>query len=365
MTDATPQAPERQSKLNRRMILLVGIPVLALIGAAAAYLMGGRYVSTDNAYVAAQKIIVTPSVAGRVISIAVTEGQRVKPGDPLFVIDPGSYELAVKEADAHLAQTITGFESLGITLKSVDRQIELAKETLTLRQADSDRKTDLLATKAASKNDVDSANIALASARNALEALLAQKATTLAQLQGNADLVLDDYAPYVEAKAARDRAIRDFDGTVVRASIAGVATQVSSIQLGRYLTPGTSVLALVADEHPWIMANPKETDLTYIREGQSVAISIDAYPGRIWHGTLASLSPGTGAEFAVLPAQNASGNWVKVIQRVPIRIEFTDGGDLTLLRTGMSAQVEIDTGHVRTLASILGFTSAAHAEVKK
>jgi membrane fusion protein (multidrug efflux system) len=134
MNDSTPPMTERQSKLSRRMILLVGIPTVAIIGAAAAYLMGGRYVSTDNAYVAAQKIIVTPSVAGRVISIAVTEGQRVKPGDALFVIDPGSYELAVKQADAHLAQTITGFESLGITLKSTDRQMELAKETLNLRQ---------------------------------------------------------------------------------------------------------------------------------------------------------------------------------------------------------------------------------------
>ena len=362
MNDSTPPMTERQSKLSRRMILLVGIPTVAIIGAAAAYLMGGRYVSTDNAYVAAQKIIVTPSVAGRVISIAVTEGQRVKPGDALFVIDPGSYELAVKQADAHLAQTITGFESLGITLKSTDRQMELAKETLNLRQADSDRKTDLLATKATSKNDVDSANIALANARNALEALVAQRATTLAQLQGKADLVIEDYAPYIEAKAARDRAIRDFDGTTVRASIAGVATQVPSIQLGRYLTPGTPVLALVADEHPWVMANPKETDLTFLQEGQPVTISIDAYPGRVWHGKVASLSPGTGAEFAVLPAQNASGNWVKVIQRVPVRIEFTDGADLTMLRTGMSAQVEIDSGHIRSIASIFGFVSSAHAE---
>ena len=173
--------------------------------------------------------------------------------------------------------------------------------------------------------------------------------------------MIDDYAPYIEAKAARDRAVRDFDGTIVRASISGVATQVPSIQLGRYLTPGTPVLALVADEHPWIMANPKETDLTYLHAGQSVSISIDAYPGRNWHGTVASLSPGTGAEFAVLPAQNASGNWVKVIQRVPVRIEFVDGGDLTSLRTGMSAQIEIDSGHIRSLLSIFGLSAAAHA----
>jgi membrane fusion protein, multidrug efflux system len=361
MSEQSPLGETRQTRLNRRLLLLVGVPTIAVIGAAIVYAMGGRYVSTDNAYVAAQKTIVTPSVAGRVISIAVIEGQRVKPGDPLFMIDPGSYELAVKQAEAHLAQTVTAFESLGISLKSLDRQIELAKETLNLRQADADRKADLLATKATSKNDVDSASIALATARNVLEALLAQRETILAQLQGKPDLSLEDYAPYDEAKAARDRALRDLDSTTVRASLDGVATQVSSIPLGRYLMPGTPVLALVADKNPWIIANPKETDLTYVREGQPVSITVDAFPGREWHGKVASLSPGTGAEFAVLPAQNASGNWVKVIQRVPVRIEFTEAGDLSLLRTGMSAQVEIDSGHVRSLASMLPFTSTAHA----
>jgi len=362
MSDEPVLSPQRKSGLNRRLILLVGVPVIALVGAAAAYLMGGRYVSTDNAYVAAQKVIVTPSVAGRVLSVAVAEGQHVKPGDPLFVIDPGSYRLMVEQAEAHLAQTITGFETLGITLKSLERQMALAHETLALRQADAERKTELLATKAASKSDVDGATIALANARNALEALEAQRATTLVQLQGKPDLVIGEYAPYLEAKAARDRAVRDLEGTTVRASMAGVATQVPSIQLGRYLTPGTAVLVIVADDHPWIIANPKETDLTWLREGQHVAITVDAFPGRSWQGTVASLSPGTGAEFAVLPAQNASGNWVKIVQRVPVRIEFEGAADLALLRSGMSAQVEIDSGRVRSLASVLGLAAVAHAE---
>ncbi len=361
MSDVTHKVNERDTRVNKRLILLIGVPFVALIGACLLYLSGGRYISTDNAYIAAQKVMVTPSVPGRVISVAATEGQRVHPGDALFVIDPASYALVVKQAEAHLAQTVTGFETLGISLDSLDRQVGLAKETLALRQADSDRKMELLAIKAASRNDVDSATIALSSARTALETLMQQRAMALAQLQGKPDLTLVEYAPYVEAKAALDRAVRDLDGTTVRASIAGVATQVSSIQMGRYLVPGTAVLAIVQDDRPWIVANPKETDLTFVHEGQSVSITVDAYPGRVWHGKVASLSPGTGAEFAVLPPQNASGNWVKVVQRVPVRIEFPETPELHDLRSGMSAQVEIDSGHIRTIASMLGLSAGAQA----
>ena len=359
MTDSPSMPSKRQAMFNKRIVLLVGVPLVALAGAAAVYLAGGRYISTDNAYIAEQKVIVTPSVSGRIISIVVAEGQHVNPGDPLFVIDPSSYELIVKQADARLAQTMSTFETLRISLSSLDRQVSLANETLALRQADSDRKAELLATKAASRNDVDSATIALSSARTVLESLLQQRATTLAQLQGNLDLRIDDYAPYLEAKAARDRALRDLESTTVRASIAGIATQVTAIQMGRYMTPGSAVLALVDDGHPWVVANPKETDLTYVHQGQPVSITVDAYPGRVWYGKVASLSPGTGAEFAVLPPQNASGNWVKVVQRVPVRIEFSQGNDVRDLRSGMSVQVEIDSGRIRTVGSLLGLAAVA------
>jgi membrane fusion protein (multidrug efflux system) len=359
MSDDTALAPTRKTRLTRRMFLLVCVPVLVLLGALIAYLMGGRYVSTDNAYLVAQKVIVTPSVAGRVIAITVAEGQHVKPGDPLFRIDPTVYEIALAGAEAHLVETKTAFDTLRASFASLDRQIALAQQTLALRQADTDRKADLLASKAGSRTDADNAAVALSTARSALELLEEQRATTLIQLQDKPDLALEDYAPWREAKAAHDRARKDLDSTVVRASIEAIATQVPSIQLGRYLTPGTAVLALVEANRPWIVANPKETDLTYVMEGQAVTITVDAYPGRVWHGKVASLSPGTGAEFAILPPQNASGNWVKVVQRVPVRIEFSEGADLQALRSGMSAQVEIDTGHHHSLAGLLGWSAAA------
>lgn len=338
---------ERARMLRLRMMLLVVVPTVLIFIAVIVYAFGGRYISTDNAYVTAQKALVTPSVAGRVISVSVTEGQHVQPGDVLFQIDPESYRLAMEQADAKMKSAQSSFETLRVTVKSMERQVELAKETLQLREEDYNRKAELAASKTLSKNDVDTASIALATSRSALEMLQQQYEAARAQLLGNPDLALEEFPPYADAKAAFGRAKRDYDATTVRALMAGVATQVPSVQLGRYLTPGGAVMAIVDDKKPWVIANPKETDLTYLREGQKVTITVDAFPSLSWTGTVASLSPGTGAEFAVIPPQNASGNWVKVVQRVPVRIEFDSNSNLSLLKSGMSAQVEIDSGHRR------------------
>jgi membrane fusion protein (multidrug efflux system) len=151
-----------------------------------------------------------------------------------------------------------------------------------------------------------------------------------------------------------DQAQRDFDHTVVTAPIDGTATQVDNIQLGRYVTAGMPVFSVVDDAAPWVDANPKETDITWLRTGQKVDINVDSFPDRTFHGTVQSVSPGTGAQFAILPPQNANGNWVKVVQRVPVRIVFDPGQDVSLLRAGMSVTVDIDTGRRRTFASLLG-----------
>ncbi|NBU14442.1 MAG: HlyD family secretion protein [Alphaproteobacteria bacterium] len=352
MNDGVEGSVERHKKLRLRIVLLVGVPLVAALIAGGTWLMGGRYVTTDNAYVAAQKAVITPSVAGRVANVFVTEGQTVKPGDPLFTIDPVSYELILIQAEARLAGAVSTFETLKGSLDSLIRQIGMARETLALRQADFDRKAELLQSKAASRNDVDAATLALTAARSALEMLLQQQTAALSQIQGHPDLSLADFAPYREALAARDKAKRDFDATTIRAPMAGIATQVPAVQPGRYLMPGASALVIVDAAHPWITANPKETDLTHLREGQKVKVEIDAYPGRVFAAHLASLSPGTGAEFALLPAQNASGNWVKVVQRVPIRIEFDDLLASKDLRAGMSATIEVDTGYSRLFGTM-------------
>jgi membrane fusion protein (multidrug efflux system) len=351
-------ARRRRSRKALRKLLLIVVPAIAVAGGVYFYLQGGRFVGTDNAYVAAQKVIITPEVSGKVVSIAVQEGQAVKVGDPLLKIDPSTYQIAQQAAEAQVAKVRTEFNTLKATLGSVNRQLDLAQQTLTLRQADLSRKTELLNTRSGSRAEVDTAEIAVTAARGQLEQLQQQKATITSQLQGNPDLPLEAFPPYREAQAALERARHDLERTVLRAPISGVATQVSSIQMGRFLDSGNAIFSIIAQDHPWVEANPKETDLTWLKPGQPVSITVDAYPSRVWHGHVGSISPGTGAQFAILPPQNASGNWVKVVQRVPIRIEFDGGENTQELRAGMSTNVEIDTGRQRTLASLFGFGSA-------
>jgi membrane fusion protein (multidrug efflux system) len=342
-----------------RLTLLVLIPALVGLVALSYYLLGGRYVSTDNAYVGAQKVLITPEVSGKVVRIAVVEGQRLKPGDELLAIDAEPYRFTAQEAEARLVRVRSDFAALKAGLASLARQIELSRQTLAAARADFDRKTRLLGDRISSPSDLDKARVALASAQLQLEQLEQQERTARIQLLGDRDLAIEKYPQFIEATVALERARRELANTVLRAPVAGVATQVSSIQMGRYLTAGMAVFSIVGSDTLWIDANPKETDLTHVRPGQAVTITVDAFPDRRWEGTVGAISPGTGAQFAILPPQNAAGNWIKIVQRVPMRIEFAAGQDLRRLRAGMSATVEIDTGRHGRLASMLGGASAA------
>ncbi|GGH17787.1 multidrug resistance protein A [Alsobacter metallidurans] len=364
LSDASAAAPQAQAappprkRRGLRFALFFIIPAIAAVGGGYAYLHGGRFITTDNAYVGAQKVLVTPEVSGKVARILVEEGQRLSPGDELFEIDQTSYRIAVQEAQAHLGKVSTDFDTLKASAKSLESQLQLARQTLQLRQADYGRKQDLLASRAGSRAELENSEITVAAARSQVEMLQQQQATALSQLNGDPNLPIEGFAPWMEAKAALDRAQRNLSLTVLRAPIAGVATQVSSIQMGRYLDSGAPVFSIVADDKPWVDANPKETDLTYVQAGQAAEITVDAYPDRVWRGHVGSISPGTGAQFAILPPQNASGNWVKVVQRVPVRIEFDAGQDVAALRAGMSTNVSIDTKRQRSLAGLLGLSGA-------
>ncbi len=351
--------PARGKFMLRRLFLLVVVPALVALGVLWFYLSGGRYIATDNAYVGAQKVLITPDISGKVKTIAVREGQHVNVGDVLFEIDPASYETAVAQVEARLAGAEANYQNLRATFESLAKQIDLANQLLTLRQADLQRKNDLLSSRSGSKADVDSSQIAVAAARTQLELLQQQYRVTLATLRGRADLPVDEFPAYMEAKAALDQARRDLANTVLKAPISGIATQVTAIQMGRRLSAGTPVFSIVSDTDLWIDANPKETDITFLRIGQPVSIGVDTFPDRTWQGEVAAISPGTGAEFAILPPQNASGNWVKVVQRVPVRIAFSGGQSTDVLRAGMSAIVKIDTGRQRSLQVLLGL----HADV--
>ncbi|KAB2914430.1 MAG: HlyD family secretion protein [Hyphomicrobiaceae bacterium] len=342
-----------------RMMLMLIIPAFVAVVGLFLYITSGRYITTDNAYVGAQKVLITPEVSGKVVRIAVSEGQLLKPGDELFAIDPEPYRLAAQEAEARLARVKTDFENLKSSFASLGKQIELSRQSVAASQADFDRKTSLLRDRISTPSDLDRSRVALVAAKAQLEQLLQQEAAARIQLLGDPRLPIEKYPQYMEATAALDRAKRDLANTVLRAPIAGTATQVTSIQMGRYLTAGTAVFSVIGTDTVWVDANPKETDLTYVRPGQRVTITIDAFPNREWRGTVAAISPGTGAQFAILPPQNAAGNWIKIVQRVPVRIEFERGQDLRRLRSGMSAYVEIDTGRRGRIVSLFGSRAEA------
>jgi membrane fusion protein (multidrug efflux system) len=330
-----------------RMILLVGLPALAVLIGAVFYLMGGRYISTDNAYVGAQKVLITPEISGRIIHVAIVEGQHVKPGDELFTLDPVPYRLVLETAQAKTAAARADYSKAKTNLASLNKLVDLSAKNVDLKQRDLDRKTTLVKSQAGSQADVDTAAAAMVTAQLESQFTVQQRDTTLSLLLGNPDLPLAQFPEYAQAKAALDQAERDSNHTVIRAPISGTATQVDNIQLGRFVPAGTPVLSVIDDQAPWVDANPKETDITYLRVGQPATLDIDSFPDHTFKGHVVAVSPGTGAQFSILPPQNATGNWVKVVQRVPLRIAFDKEEDTHLLRSGMSVVVDIDTGHSR------------------
>ncbi len=344
----------------RRFLLLVVLPLAAAAGGLTLYLHGGRYVTTDDAYVGAQKVLITPDISGKIDKVVVKEGQRVKDGDELFEIDPVPFRLAVAQAKASLEQTRVTYDNLVANIKIYGQMLDLAQQGIDLKQRDVERKQSLVKNNVGSQLDLDNASTALVTAGAQAQYIKQQLSNAKMQLLGNADLPLEEFPPYAQAKATLDQAQRNLDHTVMRAPMAGIATQVDQIQLGRYVTAGTPVFSVIDVANPWVDANPKESDFTHVAVGQPVTLEVDAFPDHVFKGSIGSLSPGTGAQFAILPPQNATGNFVKVVQRVPVRIYFDPNDRLVgKLKAGMSVTASIDTGHSRSLAALLGLRPAA------
>jgi membrane fusion protein, multidrug efflux system len=343
----------------RRMFLLVVVPLLALVAGLIFYLNGGRYVTTDDAYVGAQKVLITPDISGKIINVAVREGQSVATGDIMFQIDPVPFQLALAQARAKLDDAKTSHDNLIANVKLYAQTIEIVNSGIALKQRDVERKSALVKSNAGSQLDLDNSGTALVTAQAQLQLVKMQSSTALNQLLGNPELPLEAFPAYMQAKAVLDDAQRNLDLTTVRAPMDGIATQVEQIQLGRFVMAGGPVFSVIDTSKPWVDANPKESDFTYVAVGQPVTIDVDAFPNHVFKGTIGSLSPGTGAQFAILPPQNATGNFVKVVQRVPMRIYFdSDDKYVQRLKAGMSAYTTIDTGHRRSLAALLGFAPA-------
>jgi membrane fusion protein (multidrug efflux system) len=352
-------APQRSRLGGRRLLrwALLGLgPVALIVGGLAWYLAGGRWVATDNAYVRADMVNVATDVSGIVASVAVKDNQRVAAGDVLFRLDEEPFRLALARAEAELKQVADDVAAQRAAYRQKQEEIRLADSTIAFAEREFQRQADLVKRSVVSQAQYDRAQHDLDTARQQRAALGQALAGLAAALGGGPDTPVEQNPRYLAAQAARDRAARDLRQAVVRAPIAGVTANVAQLQPGEYLPAGQAAFSLVSADHLWVDANPKETELTHVKAGDLATITVDTYPGRVWHGHVASLSPASGAEFALLPAQNTTGNWVKVVQRIPVRVELEPQPDAPPLRAGMSVTVDIDTGHGRSLAGLFGGT---------
>jgi membrane fusion protein (multidrug efflux system) len=345
-------AQRKPAKRLPRVLLLLG-PLLLLGAGLWIYLAGGRYVSTDNAYVRADKLSVTADIPGTVAEVLVGENERVQRGQVLFRLDPEPYQIALAGAEAQLGVTRNEIATLQATFGQSLAQIEQAKTDVGFYETSYQRQLDLSRRGVGAQAALDEARRDLEAARDRLLVSERQTEAALAQLGGRPEGRIEDNPRFRQAQAQVEKARRDVSHTAVAAPMDGIVTKVDSLQVGEYLPAAQAAFSLVATDHVWIEANLKETDLTYLKVDDPADVKVDAYPGRDWRGSVASISPATGAEFSVLPAQNASGNWVKVVQRVPVRLRVDVPADAPSLRSGMSVEVSIDTGHERSFGDLV------------
>lgn len=348
----------RKDRNRLRLTLMVGGAVLVAVVSGYFWFAGGRYVSTDNAYVRAAKLMVSTDVSGIVSEVNVKEGQHVKAGDVLFRVDPKPFQIAADSAKAELELTALNINAMKQDYRRILSDIASQQAQVDLAQANYDRAAKLVKSGSTSKANYDRTKYALESGQKQLQSLKDQAKVQLAKIGGKPDLPVTEHPQYLQAKAHLEELERQLNHTVVRAPFGGIVTQVAALQPGTYLVSQTAALtntgavALVSTDDIWVEANMKETDLTWVKIGDKVDIYVDTYPDRIWTGTVQSISPATGAEFSILPAQNSSGNWVKVVQRIAVKVKIDRKPEDPPLRAGMSTTVEIDTGHRRTLSDL-------------
>lgn len=333
---------------NRRA-LLIGGPVILFLVIAFFYLTGGRYVSTDDAYIQAARVDISTEVSGRIRKINVRDNQHVKKGEILFELDTPRFQIAVRDARAQLAAALLKIPALKATYRQRLADEAAAKSTLAFQQRELERQIRLQAQGISSRAQLDQARNSFQSNQQQLAAAEQQTASALADLGGNADAAPESQPVVRQAQATLDRALLELSYTIIRAPMDGVVAKVDQIQVGDHVNAATPLFALMSDSNVWVEANFKETDLTHMRPGQKATFSVDAFPGRSFTGTVTSTSPGTGSSFSLLPPENASGNWVKVVQRLPVRLSI-DNPDNLPLAAGMSVDAEVDTEHHRALA---------------
>jgi membrane fusion protein (multidrug efflux system) len=349
MSHADAEAQPRNWIGRHRRFLLIGGPILILLVVLVVYLMGGRYVSTDDAYIQAARAEISTEVSGRIAEIDVRDNQTVHKGQVLFRLTTRSFDIAVAGAKARLADALLKVPSLQAAYRQRLADRAAARTALAYATRELARQTRLEKQGISSRAQLDQARTNVQSARQQLAAASEQAAGALAELGGDPAASPDSLPLVRAARAALDHALLEKSYTVVRAPMDGIVAKVEQIQVGDHVNAATPLFALMSDKDIWVEANFKETDLTYMRPGQRATFSVDAYPGRDFTGRVVSTSPGTGSSFSLLPPENSSGNWVKVVQRLPVRLSI-DRQPGVPLAAGMSVVAEVDTGHRRSLA---------------
>jgi membrane fusion protein, multidrug efflux system len=337
--------PARRPLRQRlRLPLMILGPALVLLVAAWWYLTSGRYVTTDDAYIQAARTMVSADVSGRVVAVAVHDNERVSRGQVLFRLDDKTFRIAVEEAKAALASARLNVKAMQATYNQKLADLKAAEETLAYQQREHDRQRQLVVNGNAARSTFDQVQNAMQVAHQKVMSAQSDLANMLAQLGGNPALSVDEHPSVQKAQAALDKAEYDLERTVIRAPENGIVTKVEQLQVGSYVNTATPVFPMISDR-VWVEANFKETELTHMRPGQIATVEIDTYPDAVLEARVESLSPGTGLTFSLLPAENATGNWVKVVQRLPVRLSLLKPPADLPLHAGLSATVEVDTHH--------------------
>jgi membrane fusion protein (multidrug efflux system) len=347
------RSPARFRSRVLRPVLMAGGVAAVLAGGLAWWLHGGRYVSVDDAYLRAAKLLVATDVSGIVARVNVHEGQTVHRGETLLELDAKPFRITLDGARAALAQTALDIAAMKRDYQHAQRDIDAGTAQMQSDREHYQRFAGLVHGGAVTQAETDDARFKLAADEQSVDGLRAQAQMLLAKLGGDAAIDAAKTPAYQQAQSRVDEAQRELAHTRLIAPFDGVVTQVENVQPGMYLGAASPAFALVSSDDIWAEGNPKETELTWVVPGQHVSVHVDTYPGRDWSGVVESISPAAGSEFSVLPAQNTSGNWVKVVQRIPLRVRLEAQKDAPALRAGMSVVLDIDTGHTRHLSDLL------------
>jgi membrane fusion protein (multidrug efflux system) len=345
-------APRKRGKL--RYLVMAAVPLALVAGGSYVWVTGGRYQETENANLRQPRVTMASEIAGRITAVNLAENQLVHAGDLLFAVEAEPYRIALAQSDAALASARLNVEQLRASLGGAEAQQRSAQSEVAYLEGELERQSALSGKGVTTQSSLDTARRNLVKARDAERAAAQAVIGAKAALGGKPELPTDAHPSVLSAQAARDKAAYQLAQTEVRAPADGIISQASSFKPGQFVAAGSSLFALVETDESWVEANFKETQLTHMKVGQTAEIELDTFPGQPLEATVESIGAGTGAEFSLLPAQNATGNWVKVTQRIPVRLKIDKEGADLLLRTGMSATVTVDTRVSRGWASLFG-----------